>query len=370
MTPVEEAPDAKEKTTKRKRKYMPKIRTEKPRASRGKKPKNGAGKETTTSNAASPVAEIPEVMSRPSLLQVKSFARTNQRYPKPRKRSRKPANPPGGEQPVVQDPAHSDDFSRFSLFADHSIKLSETTQSPPCRSSPLVAEEMAENLPSTPQGSPPVDPFLATCRDFTLVMPPTSPPTPGAVISDAADLWDSFELESHASTSVRRALSFDEESVAPWLKECHMNQLNQVSVDMPMENPSEKELQMVAYDDGAKKMVVYKKTSRGRRIKYKPKVNLDSSTVRMFKTLTIKGTAEDEAAAAQETESWEHARRQWQHRAHHFISVMREVQGHMPFPQHSSSCHNTSFLAKSVTDLSLVWHCRQSSFLTVERLRG
>jgi hypothetical protein len=47
----------------------------------------------------------------------------------------------------------------------------------------------------------------------------------------------------------------------------------------------------------------------------------------MFKTLTIKATAEDEAAAEQEKDSWEQARLQWRHRAHHFISTMREVQG-------------------------------------------
>lgn len=409
----DKAPNSKEKTTtKRKRKYMPKIRTEKPRASRAKKPRKESSTVPVNALTVPPIEEIPEVMCSPSLLQMKFFARINQRYPKLRKRSRKVApaiskaslaaeNP----LPIVHNIALSADFSRFlteSLFADHSIKLGETAPSPtenlapadaddslfthlstwgdkpetfnegaqvhvngsfrsPCRrtSTPFVEEILIQSSVE----DPPVDPFLSTCRDFTLVMPPSSPPSPhGGVLSDAVDLWDSFEIEPQA-TSVRRTLAFDaaqleDEHVEPWLHKCHMNQLNHQSLveqaaeidstERSRERSRERELRMVAYDDGSKKMVVYKKTSGGRRIKYKPKVNLDFSTKRMFKMLTIKGTSEDEAGAAQEKDSWEQARQQWHCRALRFIAIMREVQGqiyhHLPvlalFPDTSLMLHD------------------------------
>lgn len=107
-----------------------------------------------------------------------------------------------------------------------------------------------------------------------------------------------------------------------------------VTVSLPVntyEQRLEEELQIVAYDEGSKKMVVYKDLpQRKRRLRYKPKVDLDLNTVKMFKTLTMKGSSHEESE--RNKASWEECRQQWQNRAHQFISIMRQVQGRGKFP--------------------------------------
>lgn len=418
---------------------MPKIRAENP------KPKSRAKKGRISSEInvnTSPPVEIPETSS-PSLLQMKSFARINQRPPKRKRRGKAAAaiaknSPAANMAPgcaacesgiansvtlrttVQDDIAQSADFLTFlheSLFPDRSIKLCASPLPPrcpadradstlftwssnlahqlpeskeagssfgaadsvhveacssrtPCPSEPAAviysssatAEEVevnhftaAENPPSTPRG--PVS-FVSTCREFTLVTPPWSPPSPHEA-SVVAALWNNFDEISHVSTtSIRRTLKFDavELDKPPQLQKnldlstelaaAHI--AARVELQVPDEgvtvpqvamdpgSPSEagrgKALQMVPYDEGSKRMVVYRKARRVRRVRHKPKVNLDASTVKMFKTLTIKAGTGEEEADEQGKASWERARQMWKNRAHHFISIMRQVQGPNKFP--------------------------------------
>ena len=86
------------------------------------------------------------------------------------------------------------------------------------------------------------------------------------------------------------------------------------------------ELQIVTYKGEERKMVMYQEPVKWRRrVRYKPKVSLDSDTVKMFKRLMIKGGAVDDDQ--QDEASWEKSRQEWRIRAHHFISIMRHVQG-------------------------------------------
>lgn len=372
---------------------MPKIRAENP------KPRSRA---TRARAASPPVAIIPETTSSPSLLQIKSFARTNQRRSKRPRRGKataamskdSPATSPApvdsvsprtpGE-PAVQDAiSQSADFLRFlheDLFAHHATKLdSASPRCPADQADSKVCElpvvdavngsTAADGPPSPLRGQ--ADAFLSTCRDFTLLMPPWSPSSPA---SDVAQLWNNFDSEwanSHvAATSVRRTLKFDDadelsrhpqpedtvdlqpqdwsqwaaahDAVENVLLPTVPATADEVSVPQVVAmdpataaaaGPGEKELQIVAYDEGSKRLVAYKRKGlRVRRVRYKPKVNLDARTVQMFKTLTIKAAAagteaeEEEAEALHEKASWERARQAWQHRAHHFISIMRQVQG-------------------------------------------
>lgn len=228
-----------------------------------------------------------------------------------------------------------------------------------------------EEHPSTPGG-----PGTSgnSCQDYTLVMPP-SPPSPPR----ASDRNGGFSRISAVST--RRTLNFgaqvdelqraefelvlkdprerkigpaglvkamaggiaeSEESpqstvcitrleiqvaesdncvpAVPWIEQA-------VPLAVDARERREGELQIVAYDDGSKKMVVYKKPPvRKRRVRFKPKVDLDFSTVRKFKALMLKGSDED--ASEQDKASWEQSRLHWQNRAHQFISIMRQVQGY------------------------------------------
>ena len=227
-----------------------------------------------------------------------------------------------------------------------------------------------EDHPSTPRG--PV-PSTNQCQDFTLVLPPPSPPSP----LGASDLNGGYPRVLAAST--RRTLTFDAQmnelqvaeselvlskdaktrnepagmvkamahiagedspqtTVCITRLETQFAEENDVSVSaLPLVEPvprvldsserREQELQIVAYDDGSKKLVVYKKPPmRKRRVRFKPKVDLDFSTVKKFKTLMLKGSDEDDTE--QDKASWEQSRQEWQNRAHQFISIMRQVQGY------------------------------------------
>ena len=225
-----------------------------------------------------------------------------------------------------------------------------------------------EDHPSTPRG--PV-PAVNLCQSFTLVMPPLSPPSP----QGAADWGGRFSRVSAAAT--RRTLKFDRQVDEAQISECELGlskgdkarnepaglvkpkagaiavgeapetavritglqiqaaeencvpvvSLNEtVPLAMGSSERREQELQIVAYDDGSKKMVVYQKPPmRKRRVRFKPKVDLDFSTVKKFKTLMLKGSDEDDTE--QDKASWEQSRQQWQNRAQQFISIMRQVQG-------------------------------------------
>lgn len=85
-------------------------------------------------------------------------------------------------------------------------------------------------------------------------------------------------------------------------------------------------LQIVPYGDDARKMVLYRDLLMWRpKVKFKPKVVLDSSTVRMFKRLMLKGGAmEDED---QDEVKWEQERQEWGIRANRFNAIMRQIQG-------------------------------------------
>ena len=96
--------------------------------------------------------------------------------------------------------------------------------------------------------------------------------------------------------------------------------------NIPKNDRDSPELQIVTYKGEERKMVMYQEPVKWRRrVRYKPKVSLDSDTVKMFKRLMIKGGAVDDDQ--QDEASWEKSRQEWRIRAHHFISIMRDVQG-------------------------------------------
>ena len=85
-------------------------------------------------------------------------------------------------------------------------------------------------------------------------------------------------------------------------------------------------LQIVPYGDDARKMVLYRDLLMWRpKVKFKPKVVLDSSTVRMFKRLMLKGGAVDDED--QDEVKWEQERQEWGIRANRFNAIMRQIQG-------------------------------------------
>lgn len=99
-----------------------------------------------------------------------------------------------------------------------------------------------------------------------------------------------------------------------------------IDYKVPKIDQDSPELQIVTYKGEERKMVMYQEPVKWRRrVRYKPKVSLDSDTVKMFKRLMIKGSGVDDDQ--QDEASWKKSRQEWRIRAHHFISIMRHVQG-------------------------------------------
>lgn len=408
---------------------MPKVRSDKPKVSRAKKPRRAKAADDEVKRAASPLSLILETKS-PTLLQMKALAR--HKMPQLNKRDEAAAtvaeeslpaqmiaatlevlaqrtldrqncedlrcldpvfqtsNETSSSQIVLPD-LGTTNLMPLAEWSSGSDALLDAFSSIPgnemsrdelrnvldpissCRSD-LLADlrpanhacaphgekflAMDEEPPSTPRGPATL---VSVCHDFTLVTPPSSPPSP-----HRASEWD----EDISATSTRRNLNFDTLEKELELEESEVvvsndveerdeplgligsiadeestqmaedaltgfelvvrDQESLIPLAVPLEIHSSQtrveELQIVTYDDGAKKMVVYKNPPmRKRRARYKPKVDLDISTVKMFKALTLKGTAEDDTE--HDKASWDQSRQQWQDRALRFISIMRQVQG-------------------------------------------
>ena len=90
--------------------------------------------------------------------------------------------------------------------------------------------------------------------------------------------------------------------------------------------PSEQDLQIVAYKGAVKDIVLYQAPLLWRRkMKFKPKVGLDSETLTMFRRLMIKGgAAEDDDT---DDAKWEGIRSYWRFKADHFNNIMHQIQG-------------------------------------------
>lgn len=109
------------------------------------------------------------------------------------------------------------------------------------------------------------------------------------------------------------------------------------------------DLQIVPYVDDARKMVLYRDPPMWRpKVKFKPKVVLDSSTVRMFKRLMLKGGAVDEED--QDEVKWEQERKEWDIRANRFNAIMRQIQG-----QSSAFRHRELRVSSRLTSLGTGW---------------
>ena len=91
------------------------------------------------------------------------------------------------------------------------------------------------------------------------------------------------------------------------------------------ESSAQAQGQLVVYGQ-RREMVVYRERTK---VKYKPKVVLDSLTVQTFDRLMLQGGEVKDTDHADE--DWVEARKLWEGRARHFNDIMRQVQGqHAP----------------------------------------
>lgn len=104
-------------------------------------------------------------------------------------------------------------------------------------------------------------------------------------------------------------------------------QLSEVeSLHVNQNASSKQDLQIVAYKGAVKDMVLYQAPLLWRRkVKFKPKVGLDSETLTMFRRLMIKGGAVEDDDT--DDEKWEEVRSYWRVKADHFNNIMHQIQG-------------------------------------------